>query len=77
MPDATGIWDADYIPDPDNSNLQHDKSGVQGLRSIRDCVKALMQDQILDKQLAALRRLSLSNLYFIILGTFYDVYLYS
>lgn len=70
MPDMKGFWDADYIPFPGAKYEQHPSSGIHGPRSIRDCIRALMQEHISDAHFETLRGLSMSNIYLIILGMF-------
>jgi hypothetical protein len=68
MADMTGFWDADYIPFPGTKYEQHLGLRAHDPRSIRDCIRALMQEHISVAHFEALRGLSMSNLYLIILG---------
>ena len=73
MPDTTRARDADSVQEAGEGRPRQPELTVHAPRSVRDCIQALMQDQVLDVQSDALRCLSMSNLYFIILGMLTEV----
>lgn len=70
MPEAVDAWDADQLSEPEVQDRHAGEARVHaGLRSISDYVRVLMQDRIENWQAAALRCVSMSNMYLIITGT--------
>ncbi|UNI20002.1 hypothetical protein JDV02_006139 [Purpureocillium takamizusanense] len=69
MPGAGAAWDAESFLTSEGKDCQPEETSAQNsLRSVSDYIRVLMQDSIEVSHVAALRRVSMSNMYLIITG---------